>query len=149
MIGGRAVVRLRSFGLIGFAGFAFAGDAAAGQYACEVPIAVLCQGCATGVSITLEALGGCRVAFNPTSVAAAGLTGSVSFRISAPSAPAFPRRVSYRSRVTASPRAGGACFLFNGQQYCELSRVVEASSRLVRRRHEGRASLLSANAGFY
>jgi hypothetical protein len=111
---------LQAFVVIVLAGFAFAGDAAAGQYTCEVPIAVLCQGCATGVSIRLDRNGGCRVAFNPTSsVAAAGLTGSVSFRILAPSAPAFPRRVSYRSHVAPLPRARGACFLFNGQQYCE------------------------------
>ena len=34
-------------------GLAVVRDAEAGQYNCEVPVAVLCQGCATDVSIAL------------------------------------------------------------------------------------------------
>jgi hypothetical protein len=118
MIGGR-VDWLGSLALIGLA---FAGDAAAGQYSCKVPVAVLCQGCATDVTIALQAHGGCRVSFNTTSMEATQLAGAISFRIwtpTAPEAPAFRHRVSYRSRLAAPPRARGACFLFNGQQYCE------------------------------
>jgi hypothetical protein len=115
---------LQAFVVIVLAGFAFAGDAAAGQYTCEVPIAVLCQGCATGVSIRLDRNGGCRVSFNPTSSAAAPvLAGAVPLRIltpTAPRVPAFRRRIAYGSRVgTKQPSLRGACFTFNGQEYCE------------------------------
>jgi hypothetical protein len=120
---GRRVSRTWSVVLIGLAGFAFARGAAAGQYNCEVPVSVLCPGCATGVSIALQAHGGCRVSFNPTSSAAAAqLTGAINLRIWAPnppSAPAFRRKVAYRSQVAPPPRTRVACFLFNGQQYCE------------------------------
>jgi hypothetical protein len=123
MTGRSAIGVLTSF-LLGLAGFALVRGAAAGQYNCEVPVAVLCQGCATDVSIALQADGGCRVSFNPASAAqGAQLAGAVSFRIwapNAPSAPAFRRRVAYRNRVAASrPSSRGACFTFNGQQYCE------------------------------
>jgi hypothetical protein len=120
MIGRSAVLTIF---LAGLAGLAFVCGAAAGQYNCEVPVAVLCQGCATDVSIALQAHGECRVSFNPASTAtAAQLTGAINLRIWAPntpSAPAFRRKVAYRSPVAPPPRARGACFLFNGQQYCE------------------------------
>jgi hypothetical protein len=121
---GRPVFWLWRSLLVGLAGLAFVRGAPAGQYNCEVPVAVLCQGCATDVSISLQARGGCRVSFTPaSSAAAAQLAGAVSFRISTPStpnAPAFRRRASYRTHVAASPQSSnGACFSFNGQQYCE------------------------------
>jgi catalase (peroxidase I) len=118
MIGGLIDRTWRVF-LVGLIGFAFMHDAAAGQYNCEVPVAVLCQGCATGVSIALQAHGGCRVSFNPASTAAAAqFTGTVSFRILTPTATAF-RKVSYRNRIAPPPSPRGSCFSFNGHQYCE------------------------------
>lgn len=62
MIGRSAVLTIF---LAGLAGLAFVCGAAAGQYNCEVPVAVLCQGCATDVTIALQARGRCRVSFNP------------------------------------------------------------------------------------
>jgi hypothetical protein len=105
-------------------GLAVVHDAEAGQYNCEVPVAVLCQGCATDASIALQLHGGCRVSFNPAPTArATQLTGAVSLRIWTPnplSAAAFRRKVAYRSPVAASrPSSRGTCFSFNGQQYCE------------------------------
>jgi hypothetical protein len=105
-------------------GLAFMGDAEAGQYTCEVPVAVLCQGCATDISIALQARGGCRVSFTPAPTAAAAqLSGAVSVRIWTPNAPnaaAYRHKVAYRGRVASSrPSSKESCFSFNGQQYCE------------------------------
>ena len=104
---------------------ACAGRAAAGQYSCQVPASVLCQGCSTDVAIALQPGGGCRVSFSPAPAwATARPSETVSLRIVTPAAPApraAPRRrVAWRSRVAASqPSPKAACFIFNGQQYCE------------------------------
>jgi hypothetical protein len=121
---GRSATSVWSVLLAGLAGLAFVCGAAAGQYNCEVPVAVLCQGCATDVSIALQSRGGCRVSFTPASTAAASqLTGAVSFRIWTPNASsvaAFRHKVAYRGRVASSRSSPKeSCFSFNGQQYCE------------------------------
>lgn len=106
---GCSALRVWTIFLAGLGSLAFVHGAAAGQYNCEVPVAVLCQGCATDVSIALQAHGECRVSFNPASTAtAAQLTGAINLRIWAPnppSAPAFRRKVAYRSHVAPPPRA--------------------------------------------
>ena len=51
--------------LAGLGSLAGAGEAGAAQYACRVPLAVLCQGCAGDVTIALQPRGGCRVSFSP------------------------------------------------------------------------------------
>ena len=77
---------------------ACAGRAAAGQYSCQVPASVLCQGCSTDVAITLQPGGGCRVSFSPAPAwATARPSGTVSLRIVTPAAPAPERRPGARS----------------------------------------------------
>ena len=97
-------------------------DAGAGQYACQVPLAVLCPGCAAAVTIALDPRGGCRVSFTPApGAASSSVSGVVTLQIETPP-PAPPRRGVYsRARHAARPlqSSRGACFLFNGHQYCE------------------------------
>ncbi len=108
-----------------FAGAAMAtcACAVAGQYTCQVPVAVLCQGCARDVTISLEPRGGCRVSFSPTpGVAALDVSGAVNLQIQTPAvSPSFRRRGSYRKVRAAISRQSPSqlCFVFNGSQYCE------------------------------
>jgi len=100
---------------------AFAGRAGAGQYSCQIPASVLCRGCSMDVAIALQPGGGCRVSFSPANAwAGAHPSATVSLRIVTPAALAPRRKVAWRSRVAASqPSPKPACFVFNGQQYCE------------------------------
>ncbi len=110
------------FGLVaGVAGLIGAGVAGAAQYACQVPLAVLCQGCASDVTITLQPRGGCRVSFSPAPGAASpSVSGAVTLQIQTP-APPVRRGIYSRAHYAARPfqPSRGACFAFNGHQYCE------------------------------
>ncbi len=115
--------------VVSISSLALAGRAGAGQYSCQVPASVLCQGCSSDVAITLEPRGGCRVSFSPAPAWGTGHpSGTVSLQIVTPAAPvsrlapAPRRKVAWRTRpVAAQPRqaSGGRCFSFNGTQYCE------------------------------
>jgi hypothetical protein len=117
-LGGRRI----ALGLVaGIASLLGMQAAAAAQYACKVPLAVLCPGCATDVRIALQPDGGCRVDFTPSSVgASASAAGSVTLQIQSPQ-PTYRRGVYARARRLAAtaPVARGGCFVFNGRHYCE------------------------------
>jgi hypothetical protein len=117
-----AGTRIRLAALVALGGASLLSEAKAGQFACQVPVAVLCQGCAKDVVISLQPGGGCRVSFNPVVGATPPPAGAVSVRIETPSAPPrAPRSAIYRRGRVAIARQSSShpCFAFNGQQYCE------------------------------
>jgi len=97
----------------------------AAGYTCRVPRALLCDGCAQQIAISLQPGGGCRISFTPPAAAASpsapASTDQLELQIQ--SAPIYvaPRVAALRPRraVAARPAATGRCFVFNGQQYCE------------------------------
>ena len=100
--------------------------ARSGNYVCNIPRALLCEGCASQVAITLVRGGGCRVAFTPGVAGSAPTTqATFNFVVQTPAvgkqwAPAVKRVSAARapqSAAAAAPRA--RCFVFNGNQYCE------------------------------
>ena len=99
----------------------FGDDAAAAQYRCKIPLAVLCPGCASDVTISLQPRGECRVSFTPLlGGAAQPLSGAVTFQIRTP-APTYVRHGIFlraRRAVPLKP-ANHSCFVFNDRQYCE------------------------------
>ena len=105
----------------GLGSLAPADRADAGQYSCQVPLAVLCPGCATNVTITLQPRGSCRVSFSPaTGGASPPPSGAVTLQIETP-APQGRRGVFSRARHAGRllQTSGRPCFTFNGNQYCE------------------------------
>jgi hypothetical protein len=94
--------------------------ARAGGYVCTIPRALLCDGCASQIAITLVRGGACRVSFTPVALGTAPSGGtSFSFYVQTPAIDAAPH-------VTAKPRQPAAaaatrqkCFVFNNNQYCE------------------------------
>ena len=103
----RAITFLKA-GLVtlgGFAGLAAADRVDAAQYGCQVPLAVLCPGCAANVTITLQPRGGCRVSFSPApSGASPPPSGAVTLQIEISGAAGTSRRLLPRAprRATAS-----------------------------------------------
>lgn len=116
-------VRLVALAMLG--GFATPIGAEAGQYSCQIPAALLCEGCAKSIEISLQPGGGCRVSFDPPSApasSAAAPAGKVDIEIQTPPAPSRPVRVAvYRRPRVALPRPWPrrSCFEFNGREYCE------------------------------
>jgi hypothetical protein len=106
-----------------FCGVSISSAAEAGQYTCQVPVAVICQGCSKHVVISLQPGGGCRVSFNPLpEESQRHAAGAVDLQIQTPPARLAPRgRTAYRNRLVLGSRqpSNHACFVFNGQQYCE------------------------------
>jgi len=95
--------------------------ARAGGYTCVIPRALLCEGCASQVAITLVRGGTCRVSFTPgaTEGAPSGAT-AFSFYVQTPAvaAAAAPRPAAARPpAATAAPNS--KCFVFNDNRYCE------------------------------
>ena len=93
--------------------------ARAGGYVCVIPRALLCEGCASQVAITLVRGGTCRISFTPGAPGAAptGAT-AFSFYVQTPAVAAAPRPAAPRPpAATAAPNA--KCFVFNNNQYCE------------------------------
>jgi hypothetical protein len=99
--------------------------AAAGDYTCRLPRALLCDGCAQQIAISLQPGGGCRISFTPPPAAASpsapASTGQLELQIQSAPITAAPRAPAYRPRrVVQAPRAPAhPCFTFNGAQYCE------------------------------
>ena len=89
--------------------------AQAGDYVCNIPHALLCDGCASQVSITLVQGGTCRISFTPAAAGAPAGATSFSFHVLTPAV------VAARPRpAAAAPAAPSSkCFVFNGNQYCE------------------------------
>jgi hypothetical protein len=90
-----------------------------------VPRALLCDGCAQQIAISLQQGGGCRISFTPTAVAPApndaASTSQLVFQVQ--SAPVFPvpRVAAFRPHryALARPAPKGRCFVFNANEYCE------------------------------
>jgi hypothetical protein len=112
-------VRLIALALIG--GLAAPNGAEAGQYVCQIPLALLCEGCARNVEISLQPGGSCRVSFDPSRAGAATPAGKVDIQIQTPAPPPRATRVAFyrRSRVALARPLSGRCFAFNGHEYCE------------------------------
>jgi hypothetical protein len=102
---------------------AAASPALSGSYVCNVPRALLCEGCASQMTITLVRGGGCRVAFTPGAPGGAPAAQTpFNFVVQTPAVatqrPYAVKRVSAaQAPAAAAPR--GRCFVFNGNQYCE------------------------------
>lgn len=94
-----------------------AGHAKAGAYSCDVPRALLCQGCAQALSISLAPDGSCRITFTPSGEASPSAQAlPFRFEVFTPAPRPLRARVAWRPRPPAS---SGKCFVFNGNQYCE------------------------------
>lgn len=90
--------------------------ARAGDYACAIPRALLCDGCASQIAITLAPRGGCRVSFTPVApgTTPTGAT-SFTFHVQTPAVAAVAK-----PRAEAAPKPPSAkCFVYNNNQYCE------------------------------
>jgi hypothetical protein len=85
---------------------------------CNLPRALLCEGCASGIVVTLTPGGSCRVAFTPGT---AGPTSEgavpVTFVFSAPWRARQTRHLTTRPSPTVS--GSSRCLVYNGNQYCE------------------------------
>ncbi|MGO8798514.1 MAG: hypothetical protein ACLQE9_16480 [Roseiarcus sp.] len=106
-----------------------ASTAARADYACRVPRAILCDGCAKAIAITLQRDGSCRISFTPTASATDAAAGApqptdINFQVDVAPAPRIVRRAAYVpgyarhvSWLRAAPEAH--CFVFNDRRYCE------------------------------
>ncbi len=94
--------------------------ARAGGYVCTIPRALLCEGCASQVAITLVRGGTCRVSFTPGAPGTAPTGGtSFSFYVQTPAIGAGPRPAAKPRQPTAAAATRPKCFVFNNNQYCE------------------------------
>ena len=94
--------------------------ARAGDYVCNIPRALLCDGCASQVAITLVRGGTCRISFTPVAPGIAPTSATAfSFYVQTPAVGAEPRPAARprQPAATAAPRS--KCFVFNNNQYCE------------------------------
>jgi hypothetical protein len=105
--------------LAALGGFAAPIRAEAGQYRCQIAAALLCDGCARNVEISLQSSGVCRVSFNAASAPAP--IGKVDIQIQTPLPPQHRHMGAYsRPRIALARRwSGHSCFSFNGHEYCE------------------------------
>ena len=94
------------------------------EYSCRVPRALLCEGCASQIAITLQPGGNCRISFTPDTPAAhapAEATERLEFRVEAAPIVVARPRASWRARnfALARPASSERCFVFNALKYCE------------------------------
>lgn len=89
--------------------------AAARATSCEIPRALLCEGCASAITVTVAPGGGCRIAFTP-----GGGAGALRLKVLR-AAPALRRHYAPVSRRVAPwrPAVGSRCFMAGMRQYCE------------------------------
>jgi hypothetical protein len=101
-----------------FAVGALFGTAEAGSVVCNLPRALLCEGCASGIVVSFTPANGCRIAFTPGTAAPAseGVV-PMTFVFGAPSNSGWTKRL----RAAPAPAVTGRdrCLVFNGNQYCE------------------------------
>lgn len=99
-----------------------AAPVAASSFACRVPRALLCENCASEITIRLTASGACRVVYTPgPAIGEAAGALSLNFNVDAPAmAPTRTFRRPGRRLAFHRPAApSGRCFVFNNNQYCE------------------------------
>jgi len=101
----------------------------AAAFSCRVPRALLCEGCASQIAISLRRDGTCRVAFAPPLTAGASTPAispqvDLSFQVEIP--PPLARAIPPRSKAGSGARVSwlrpapqSRCFVFNNQRYCE------------------------------
>jgi hypothetical protein len=94
------------------------GSASAGTAVCNVPRALLCDGCATTIVVRITPRYGCRVTFTPGTAAPAseGVV-PMTFVFGAPSERGGTKRL--RAALAPDVAGRGRCLVFNGNQYCE------------------------------
>ena len=111
-----------------FAALIWTAPAKANEYSCRLPRALLCDGCANQIAITLQRGGGCRISFAPaeqTSASAKAPSEQLELRVEAEPVAItrfVPRgRIAWHTRSVAwaRPASSRRCFVFNSQQYCE------------------------------
>jgi hypothetical protein len=101
----------------------FASPAWPTEYFCEVPRALLCDGCASHIAIALQPGGACRISFSSASVnlqTPSRESERVEFQVQAPQP--VQRHISFRRQQTAvfaKPSSSRRCFVFNAAEYCE------------------------------
>lgn len=97
--------------------------AAARAASCEIPRALLCEGCASALTVTITPAGGCRIAFTP-----GGDAGPLRLEVRRlPTSRASTLRPSWRRVATVAsrratlwrPAAGPRCFTAGLRRYCE------------------------------
>jgi hypothetical protein len=129
-----SVMRNLTLAALAAASLCGAAGARAAGFSCLVPRALLCEGCASQIAITLRRDGSCRIAFAPPATAAApsgpAASPQVDLNFQVEVAPP-PQSAGRANRIYAkSPNAGARlswlkaapqsrCFVFNGQRYCE------------------------------
>jgi hypothetical protein len=112
-----------------FAALLSVAPAKANEYSCRLPRALLCDGCANQIAITLQPGGGCRISFTLSAgqTAAPAKTPSDRLELRVEAEPVVITRFAPR-RSTAwhtpavawvRPASSRRCFVFNSQQYCE------------------------------
>lgn len=94
--------------------------ARAGGYVCSIPRALLCDGCASQIAITLVRGGTCRVSFTPVAPGTAPATATAfRFYVQTPAIVAAQRPAAKPGSPASTAAPGAKCFVFNGNQYCE------------------------------
>ena len=94
--------------------------ARAGGYVCTIPRALLCDGCASQIAITLVRGGTCRVSFTPIAPGTTPASGTpFSFYVQTPAVGAAPRVAARPQQPPAAVAPRSKCFIFNNNQYCE------------------------------
>jgi hypothetical protein len=112
----------REVSLSSFVAASMAGTAQSSEYSCHVPRALLCEGCASHIAISLQADGSCRISFIPEMAGKqATASEAIQFTVEAPTVVTTQHRVIWRARYAglARPAPLAHCFVFNAQKYCE------------------------------
>lgn len=122
--------RLRVIAVSAIVALVSAASAMTNEYSCRVPRALLCEGCASQITIALQPGGSCRISFTAPGAempaAAKPPSDQVELRVEA--APVVITRFAqrrgawpWRTHTVAlvNPTPSGRCFIFNSQQYCE------------------------------
>lgn len=93
---------------------------ASARVTCNIPRALLCEGCARDLTITLRG-GRCHVGFNASEPTSASRdSGSLTVHVDHAPPDGLKPRKPRKSRVAARQSAPAErCFIFNGRRFCE------------------------------
>jgi hypothetical protein len=94
------------------------------EYRCDIPRALLCEGCASHIAIALQSGGNCRVSFTPANVSLQTPSHGpeqLEFQVESAPQPAYRRPAARRQQGTRFAKSLSArrCFVFNASEYCE------------------------------